>query len=98
MMALDLKEKISCIWRFAIPVFHPKPPKWQHFVKDSEYQQAMHLYIQMRKPGISTNAWFLLVEALPQSPENTDLCSGNAARNAAATRFCKSLNLTVKNR
>ena len=48
MMALDLKEKISCIWHFAIPVFHPKPPKWQHFVKDSEYQQAMHLYIQMR--------------------------------------------------
>ena len=81
--------------------FHPKPPKWQHFVKDSEYQQAMHLYIQMRKTKYSRcfgTTWFLLVEALPQSPENTDLCSGNAARNAAATRFCKSLNLTVKNR
>ena len=38
------------------------------------------------------NAWFLLVEALPQSPENTDLCSGNAARNAAATRFCNRWN------
>ena len=61
----------------------------------------MHLYIQMRKARHFHrfgNTWFLLVEALPQSPENTDLCSGNAARNAAATRFCKSLNLTVKNR
>ena len=28
------------------------------------------------RPG---NACFLLVEALPQSPENTGLCSGNAA-------------------
>lgn len=26
------------------------------------------------------NAWFLLVEALPQSPQNTELCSGNAAK------------------
>ena len=42
----------------------------------------MHLYIQMRKTKHSRcfgNTWFLLVEALPQSPENTGLCSGNAA-------------------
>ena len=108
-MALDLKEKISCIWHFAIPVFHPKLPKWQHFVKDSEYQlyqiwyngskQCICIYNcetrHFHRPG---NAWFLLVEALPQSPVNTGLFSENAARNAAATRFCKSLNLTVKNR
>ena len=59
----------------------------------SVYTNAKTKYFH--RPG---NAWFLLVEALPQSPENTDLCSGNAARNAAATRFCKSLNLTVTNR
>ena len=76
MMALDLKEKISCIWHFAIPVFHPKPPKWQHFVKDSEYQQAMHLYIQMRKPGISIvpeMPGFCLLRRCP-NPRRTQIC------------------------
>ena len=48
----------------------------------------MRKTMYFHRPG---NTWFLLVEALPQSPENTGLCSGNAAGNAAATRFCKSL-------
>ena len=40
----------------------------------SVYTNAKTRYFH--RPG---NAWFLLVEALPQSPENTGLCSGNAA-------------------
>ena len=53
------------------------------YIYPKHQRQAMHPYIQMRKtmyihrPG---NTWFLLVEALPQSPENTNLCSGNAAK------------------
>lgn len=45
-------------------------------------KQCICIY-KCEKLGISTvleMPVFLLVEALPQSPENTDLCSGNAAK------------------
>ena len=41
----------------------------------------MHLYVQMRKTIHSAfveRMVFLLVEAMPQAPQNTVSCSGNA--------------------
>ena len=51
------------------------------------------VYTNTKSPHFceSGNEGFLLVEALPQSPQNTESVFWKRWKNPAATRFCKSL-------
>lgn len=47
---------------------------------NSRKQCISNTYAKTAHFHISGNRRFLLVEALPQSPQNTELCSGNAGK------------------